>query len=235
MEEAKTMKTPMSSSIKLYKDEKGKSIDSTMYRGMIGRLEARVSDFGCLLFLLHITINFFSIFACLVRLWIYLGYLMMMHMISCCKNTTRVLPYGRFLTRVFKDIGIDLSREIDFEAPSAYDTRAERPLVQARGQEQAYPRVDEEVEIREMEGGISSLGTRMEELAVVNILSSTPWRLAWISIRLASLHSLSISSRGLSVLRIAWINIRLASLHSFSISNSRLSVLRIAWRISMRR
>ena len=35
-EEAKTMKTPMSSSIKLDKDNKGKSIDSTMYRGMIG-------------------------------------------------------------------------------------------------------------------------------------------------------------------------------------------------------
>ena len=35
MEEAKTMKTPMSSSIKLDKDEKGKSIDSTMYKGMI--------------------------------------------------------------------------------------------------------------------------------------------------------------------------------------------------------
>ena len=38
MEEAKTMKTSMSSSIKLDKDEKGKSIDSTMYRGMIGSL-----------------------------------------------------------------------------------------------------------------------------------------------------------------------------------------------------
>ncbi|RVX06302.1 hypothetical protein CK203_027514 [Vitis vinifera] len=35
MEEAKTMKTSTSSSIKLDKDEKGKSIDSTMYRGMI--------------------------------------------------------------------------------------------------------------------------------------------------------------------------------------------------------
>ena len=32
------MKTPMSSSIKLDMDEKGKSIDSTMYRGMIGSL-----------------------------------------------------------------------------------------------------------------------------------------------------------------------------------------------------
>ena len=32
------MKTPMSSSIKLDKDEKGQSIDSTMYRGMIRSL-----------------------------------------------------------------------------------------------------------------------------------------------------------------------------------------------------
>ncbi|RVW21028.1 hypothetical protein CK203_112805 [Vitis vinifera] len=38
MEEAKTMKTPMSSSIKLDMDEKGKPINSTMYRGMIGSL-----------------------------------------------------------------------------------------------------------------------------------------------------------------------------------------------------
>nr|CAN62460.1 hypothetical protein VITISV_035911 [Vitis vinifera] len=38
MEEAKVMKTPMSSSIKLDMDERGKSIDSTMYRGMIGSL-----------------------------------------------------------------------------------------------------------------------------------------------------------------------------------------------------
>ena len=32
------MKTPMSLSIKVNKDEKGKFIDSTMYRGMIGSL-----------------------------------------------------------------------------------------------------------------------------------------------------------------------------------------------------
>ncbi|RVW85482.1 hypothetical protein CK203_044070 [Vitis vinifera] len=36
MEEAKTMKTPMSSSIRLDMDEKGKPVNSTMYRGMIG-------------------------------------------------------------------------------------------------------------------------------------------------------------------------------------------------------
>ena len=38
MEEAKVMKTPMSSSIKLDKDEKVKFIDLIMYRGMIGSL-----------------------------------------------------------------------------------------------------------------------------------------------------------------------------------------------------
>ena len=49
---------------------------------------------------------------------IHLGHLMMMHMISCCESTIRVLPYGRFLTRVFKDVGVDLSRDIDFETPT---------------------------------------------------------------------------------------------------------------------
>ncbi|RVW18658.1 Copia protein [Vitis vinifera] len=39
MEEAKTMKTPMSSSIKLDMDEKGKPVNSTMYRGMIGTMD----------------------------------------------------------------------------------------------------------------------------------------------------------------------------------------------------
>ena len=50
--------------------------------------------------------------------WIHLGYLMMMHMISCCERVTRVLPYGHFLTRVFKDVGVDLSRDIDFKTPT---------------------------------------------------------------------------------------------------------------------
>ena len=52
---------------------------------------------------------------------IQLGYLMMIHMISCCESKTRVLPYGCFLTRVFKDVGVDLSKETNFEAPSIYD------------------------------------------------------------------------------------------------------------------
>ncbi|RVX16989.1 hypothetical protein CK203_003441 [Vitis vinifera] len=64
----------------------------------------------------------FLIDSILIERRIHVGYMMMMHMISCCESTTRVLPYGRFLTRVFKDVGVDLSRETYFEAPSIYDT-----------------------------------------------------------------------------------------------------------------
>ena len=45
-----------------------------------------------------------------------------MHMIASCESTTWVLPYGRFLSWVFKDVGIDLSRETKFELPGTYDT-----------------------------------------------------------------------------------------------------------------
>ena len=105
---------------------------------------------------------------------IHLGYLMMMHMISCCESMTHILPYGCFLTRVFKDADVDLSRETDFEAPNTYDMyddqsmgmmkfektsdgswvrRAERAPTQAQRQGHAHPGV-EEIEIREMEGGV---------------------------------------------------------------------------------
>ena len=59
---------------------------------------------------------------------IHVGYLMMMHMLSCCESTIRVLPYDRFLTRVFKDSRVDLSRETNFEAPTVYDTYDEQSL-----------------------------------------------------------------------------------------------------------
>ncbi|KAL6340795.1 hypothetical protein AAG906_031905 [Vitis piasezkii] len=171
MEEAKTMKTPMSSSIKLDKDEKGKPIDSTMYRRMIrhslvswhskkqnsiprllcfyissaqlSRLSRRLlkrrdltppcstpwriinGTSKSLLNERHRDeVSYYEAFlmdSILTGRRIHLGYLMMMYMISCCKSMTRVLPYGRFLTRVFKDVGVDLSRETDFEAPSSYD------------------------------------------------------------------------------------------------------------------
>ena len=64
--------------------------------------------------------------------WIHVGCLMMMHMISCCESMTRVLPYNRFLTRVFKDVGVDLSRETNFEVPSIYVTYDEQSLGQMK-------------------------------------------------------------------------------------------------------
>ena len=102
---------------------------------------------------------------------IHLGYLMMMHMISCCESMTRVLPYGR----VFKYVGVDWSRETDFEAPNIYDTydeqslgrmkfekalndswirRAKRPPAQAQGQGQVHPSIKEDANIREIKGGV---------------------------------------------------------------------------------
>ena len=68
-----------------------------------------------------------------------------------------------------------MSREIDFKAPSIYDTydeqslgqmkfekapdgswirRVERPPAQAQGQGQVHPGAEEEAEIQEMEGGL---------------------------------------------------------------------------------
>ena len=68
----------------------------------------------------------FIVDSILTRRRIHVGYLMMMHMISCIESMTQVLPYDRFLTRVFKDAGVDLSRETDFEAPTSYDTYNEQ-------------------------------------------------------------------------------------------------------------
>ena len=105
--------------------------------------------------------------------WIHLGYLMMMHMIACCESTTRVLSYGRFISRVFKDVGVDLSREMDFEAPSTYDTYDDQSMgwmkyekapndswirkverAQPQGHGKTHPGVENEAQIREVEGGV---------------------------------------------------------------------------------
>ena len=53
---------------------------------------------------------------------IHLSYIMMQHMIAYYQSNTWVFPYDHFLIRVFKDVNINLSKETDFEAPSAYDT-----------------------------------------------------------------------------------------------------------------
>ena len=110
----------------------------------------------------------FLIDSILTRRRIHLGYLMMMHMISYCESTTHVFPYGHFLTRVFKNVNVDLIRETDFEVPNTYDTyddqlmammkfkktpdgswlrREERAPARAREQGQTHPRVEEEAEI----------------------------------------------------------------------------------------
>ena len=104
------------------------------------------------------------------------GYLMMMHMIACCESSTYVLPYGHFISRVFKDAGVDLSKEQDFEAPSSYDTydeqslarmkfekgpdgswirKVEQPVAHPGGQGEVHLAVEEEAEIREMKGGVA--------------------------------------------------------------------------------
>ncbi|KAL6337897.1 hypothetical protein AAG906_002362 [Vitis piasezkii] len=112
----------------------------------------------------------------LTRRRIHVGYLLMMHIISCYESTTRLLPYGRFLTRVFKDVGI---------------RKAERPPTQARGQGQATfpesimseltyksphtetlphqtPHALDHAPWMDLSTQISSLGTRMEKLAVIS-------------------------------------------------------------------
>ena len=115
----------------------------------------------------------FIVDSILTRRRIHVGYLMMMHMISCVESTTRVLPYGRFLIGVFKDAEVDLSRETDFEAPTIYDTYDEQSLGrmkfekapdgswirrakrQAQGQGQMHPEAEEEAEIKEIEDGLN--------------------------------------------------------------------------------
>ncbi|KAL6327233.1 hypothetical protein AAG906_015272 [Vitis piasezkii] len=79
---------------------------------------------------------------------IHVGYLMMMHMISCCKSTTRVFPYDRFLTR--QSLGrMKFEKALD----GSWIRRAERPPAQAQGQGQMHPGI-KEAQIREMESGL---------------------------------------------------------------------------------
>ena len=79
------------------------------------------------------------------------------------------------MTRVFKDAGVDLSKEQEVEAPSSYNTydeqsmarmklekapdgswirRADQPVPQPQAEGDVHPAGDEEEEIGEMEGGV---------------------------------------------------------------------------------
>ena len=86
-----------------------------------------------------------------------MGYLMMMHMISCCKSMTRVLPYGRFLTKVFKDVSVDLSRETDFEVPSTYDTYDDQSMARMK-----FEKVSDGSWVRKAKSTNTGLGTRTD-------------------------------------------------------------------------
>ena len=46
----------------------------------------------------------------------------MNHMVTCCESKTRILLYGRIMTRVFKAFGIYLTLEDEAEEPLPYDT-----------------------------------------------------------------------------------------------------------------
>ncbi|KAL6311993.1 hypothetical protein AAG906_039972 [Vitis piasezkii] len=262
MEYAKTMKTPISSSIKFDKDEKCKSIDSTMYRGMIApsplslsfswllgeswlplghkasaqlshfqpaQTEARQkARFDIALFssmedyqswmdwLLVVTISE-PIFPTLVRVFYsrttygICGPIISTVRGRICRlanawdgqtigpqldrdqqsptphdliyptttSMTHVLPYGRFLTRVFKDASIDLSKETDFEAPSLQNSTfgsnqgpssqpsfTEPPPTEIPSHQ--APHAPDHASWMDLSAQISSLSTRMEELAVVS-------------------------------------------------------------------
>ncbi|RVW50068.1 hypothetical protein CK203_104087 [Vitis vinifera] len=140
MEKAKIMKTPMSSSIKLDKDEKVCTFYLRTTYGLGGPIISIVRSveiqldpksiyriFDIVLVGLRVyeskawpTMSGFEPREVIQRIHqdevsylkaflvdfiltgrrIHVGYLMMMHMISCYESTTRILPYGHFLTRI---------------------------------------------------------------------------------------------------------------------------------------
>ena len=130
---------------------------------------------------------------------------------------THVLPYGHFLTRVFKDVGVDLSRDGIWGPQHIWYL-----WWSVHGDDEIWegPRwfLGEKVERAPTQTPLVLDHAPWMDLLLISTLLvlawrsflwlvthiSTPWRIVLISIRLASLHSLSISNRGLSILRIAW-------------------------------
>ena len=56
------------------------------------------------------------------------SYIMLNHMITCCESMIRVLPYGRFLTKVFKEFGLYLSTETESDKVYVFDTYTESTI-----------------------------------------------------------------------------------------------------------
>ena len=55
-------------------------------------------------------------------------YIMLIHMIACYESTTQVLPYGRFLMKVFMEFGLDLSSQTKTRKVFVFDTYIESTM-----------------------------------------------------------------------------------------------------------
>ena len=64
----------------------------------------------------------FLIYSIIVGRLLNIGYIIMNHIATCCERKTRILPYGRIMTKVFKAFGIEFTLNDEVEEPSPYDT-----------------------------------------------------------------------------------------------------------------
>lgn len=101
---------------------------------------------------------------------IHLGYLMMMHMITYCKSTIRVFPYGRFLSLVFKKVDIDMNKEMDFILPSIYDMYNDQFMKRMN-----FERAPDDSWVRKAEEKKSPMGTGTTTRISTRTMTSTPW------------------------------------------------------------
>ena len=64
----------------------------------------------------------------MVLLQVNLSHIMLNHKMGCSQRMTQVLPYGRFLTKVFKEFGIGLKAKKEIEKSSPFDTYTKSSL-----------------------------------------------------------------------------------------------------------
>ena len=64
----------------------------------------------------------FLVYSIIVGRHLNIGYIIMNHMVVSCENKTRILPYGRNMTKVFKEFGIEFTLDDEVDEPSPYDT-----------------------------------------------------------------------------------------------------------------
>ena len=93
-----------------------------------------------------------------------LSYIMLNHMIARCQSMTRVLPYGRYLTKVFKEFGLELSKETESDKVYVFDTYTKSTMGRMKFvklEDGEWRRMRDEVEVdsdedednNDMEGG----------------------------------------------------------------------------------